>query len=234
METQRLLVLDDEVEIADLVASIFTDIGYEVDAFYDPHQALDAFAKNDYSLIIVDVMMPGMDGFEFCRRLGQKTDVPVVFLSAKDHETDVITGLALGADDYVTKPFKPRELVARVKAHLRRYANSKAAGTESRQDDALTAKGITVLPSKHKAYLHDMELQLTPKEFDILLTLVKRKGEPVASKDLYESVWKEQANASSSNTIMVHIRHLRSKLAQIDSSEQMIQNVWGVGYKIAP
>ncbi len=193
--------------------------------------ALEAFETTEYDLAIVDIMMPMMDGFELCTRLRNITDTPIVFLSAKDQEADVVVGLTLGADDYIAKPFKPRELVARVKAHLRRREMS-LASSEQPESESLQCRGLEVNPKSHEASMHDVPLQLTPKEFGILAALMRRTGEPVSAKELYEEVWQETADSCSPNTIMVHIRHLRSKIAAIDSSVNIIETAWGVGYRI--
>lgn len=229
--TPRLLVVDDEAAIADLIAGIFKAEGMDVCAFTDPHEALKSLDSNEYDLAIVDIMMPVMDGYELCRRMRETSDMPIVFLSAKDAEADIVAGFTIGADDYVTKPFKPRELVARVKAHIRRH--SKSASGASDDSSVLRAQGLEVDVREHVASLHDVPLQLTPKEFDILVQLLERKGQPVPSAQLYEAAWGEPANASSSNTVMVHIRHLRCKLAEVDSSAEIIETAWGVGYRIA-
>lgn len=228
---KRLLVVDDEIAIDELIASIFTAEGLEVSAFNDPLEALDSLQGNQYDLAIIDIMMPVMDGYELCRAIRERTDIPVVFLSAKDEESDIVVGFTLGADDYVTKPFKPRELVARVKAHIRR--NEARKSPASQNAGILSAQGLEVDTRAHAATLHDVPLQLTPKEFAILAHLVGNAGKPVPSKELYEAAWGEAANASSANTVMVHIRHLRQKLSEVDSSKEIIQTAWGVGYRIA-
>lgn len=231
MSKKRLLVVDDEIAIAELIASIFTAEGMEVATFNDPLAALASFGQSEYDLAIIDIMMPAMDGYELCRGIREHSDMPVVFLSAKDEESDIVVGFTLGADDYVTKPFKPRELVARVKAHLRRDAARRASA--SPEEGILSAQGLEVDTRSHEASMHDVPLQLTPKEFAILAHLMENKGKPVPSKELYEAAWGERANASSANTVMVHIRHLRQKLAEVDSSKEIIQTAWGVGYRIA-
>lgn len=234
----RILVLDDEVAIADLVKEIFEAEGMSVIACYDPIAALQIAQESTFDLAIVDIMMPVMDGYEFYHRLRSIADIPVVFLSAKDGETDIVVGFALGADDYVTKPFKPRELIARVKARLRRRyerddASAKGGKDSGLQKGILQSRGITVDAKAHQASLHDIALTLTPKEFDILALLLARAGEPVSSSELYEECWHEASNVSSANTVMVHIRHLRKKLAEVDSSIEFIETAWGVGYRIA-
>lgn len=235
-----LLVLDDEAAIADLVTSIFQAEGFRVLTFCDPRAALETAKKGGIDLALVDIMMPVMDGFEFCRRLGLDSDISVVFLTAKDEETDVLVGFALGADDYVTKPFKPRELVARVKARLRKRQGasaSAASGIPGERESApqpavLSAMGIELDQRSHQAHLHDILLSLTPKEFAILACLLQNAGSPVASRTLYEQVWGQEPDRFSANTVMVHIRHLRCKLAEIDSSTEFITTAWGVGYMV--
>ena len=175
-------------------------------------------------------MMPGVDGFELCARIRAVSLVPVIFLSAKDEESDKVLGLMTGADDYVVKPFMPRELVARVRSCLRRASYAATTGPGG----MLSCRGIEVDRAAHIARLHGEPLSLTPKEFDVLATLLEAHGHPVATRELYESVWREPYLASSSNSVMVHIRHLRSKLSAIDSDQVFIETVWGVGYKIAP
>lgn len=226
----KILMLDDEVAIAQLVGSIFEAEGFEVAVFFKPQDALEAAAKTDFDLAIVDIMMPGMDGFEFTRRLQSISDASVVFLTAKDEETDILVGFALGADDYIVKPFKPRELVARVKARLRKRSLSDAS---KGQDSILEAKGIELSRREHTASLYGEPLALTPKEFDILACLLENAGSPVSTADLYSRVWNMPPDSSSANTVMVHIRHLRCKLAEVDSSTQFISTAWGVGYMIA-
>ncbi|WP_251213331.1 response regulator transcription factor [Adlercreutzia murintestinalis] len=225
----RVMVVDDEQEIADLVASLLQPEGMETAVFTDPEEALAAFAQDPFDMAIIDVMMPKMDGFELCGRMRALSDVPIVFLSARDEETDQVVGFTMGADDYVTKPFKPRELVARVRAHLRRARR----GATPASPGQLEAHGIAVDLLAHEASLHDKPLSLTPKEFAILALLMQNAGQPVPASEIYERVWDERYDASASNTVMVHIRHVREKLAAIDSSKELIETVWGVGYRIA-
>ncbi|HIW75231.1 MULTISPECIES: response regulator transcription factor [Gordonibacter] len=229
-DTKRIAVCDDEAAIADLVVQLLSQGGFEARAFYAAPDLLTATAHDPFDLVVLDIMMPGMDGFACCREIRRTSSVPIIFLTAKDEEVDKVVGFELGADDYVVKPFKPRELVARVRARLRR--TSAAAASAGEDVNVLEARGIAVDENAYQATLHGEPLSLTPKEFAILGCLLRAKGRPVASRDLFEAVWGEEANAQSNNTVMVHIRHLRKKLAAIDSSQELIETVWGVGYKL--
>lgn len=226
----RILVADDDPAIVRLVADTLSAAGMVAVACGSGEDAWAAFSRDAFDLVLLDIMMPGVDGFELCARIRAVSLVPVIFLSAKDEEFDKVLGLMTGADDYVVKPFMPRELVARVRSCLRRasYAATAVPG------GMLSCRGIEVDRAAHIARLHGEPLSLTPKEFDVLATLLEARGHPVATRELYESVWREPYLASSSNSVMVHIRHLRSKLSAIDSDQVFIETVWGVGYKIAP
>ena len=228
-KTPHILVVDDEKAIADLVAELMVREGMAATACYGGADALELFSHADFDLVILDLMMPAIDGLEVCRRLRAVSQVPICFLSAKDEEVDKVVGLTMGADDYISKPFKPRELVARVRSMLRRASYSGAAAPRA---EGLSACGIDIDENGHHASLLGVPLQLTPKEFDILATLVRAQGSPVSARELYETVWEEPYIASSSNSVMVHIRHLRAKLAAVDSSQDYIVTMWGVGYRI--
>lgn len=223
-EKARILVADDEAAIADLVVRVMEAEGMPAKAVYGGASALREIESGAYDLAILDVMMPDLDGFEVCRRARAATDMPIVFLTAKDEDVDQIVGLSLGADDYVVKPFKPRVLAARVKARLRPRRPEGSSCIET--------GGVSVDPAAHEAFLHGVRLKLTPKEFGVLLELAKAAGNPVPAKDLYESVWNEPFNHSAANSVMVHIRRLREKLAEVDPSEEVVATVWGVGYRI--
>lgn len=227
-DAPMILVVDDEVEIADLVGDLLAHEGMHVDVFVNPVMALDAFKRKSYHLAIIDLMMPEIDGFELCAAMRSISNIPIIFLSARSDETDQIVGFSLGADDYIGKPFKPRELVARVRARLRRAKQPTLEGSA-----LLEVDGLVINTHDHTAHLHLEPLTLTPKEFSILKLLVQSAGTPVPTKDIFEMVWEEPANTSAANTVMVHIRHIRKKIAAIDSSREYIQTVWGVGYRIA-
>lgn len=227
-EAPRILVVDDERAIAELVASLLASEGMRVHVCYSGPQALEALQAQEFDLGIFDVMMPVMDGFELCARVRSFSEMPIVFLSAKDEEADQVVGFTLGADDYVTKPFKPRELVARVRARLRRAS----APTQPPRNDVIRAGAVEVDLRAHRATLHGEPLRLTPKEFAILSILAKNAGSPVSAASLFEQAWDERYDDSAANTVMVHIRHLRKKLSEIDSSTAFIETAWGVGYRL--
>lgn len=226
----RIAVCDDEQAIADLVGQLLVEAGFATTVFYAAPDLLACQADDPFDLVILDIMMPGMDGFACCRELRRTSSVPIIFLTAKDEEVDKVVGFELGADDYVVKPFKPRELVARVRARLRRATSNDVAREDG--PGMLECCGIALDESAYTATLHGEALSLTPKEFAILACLMRDQGRPVASRDLFETVWGEIANAQSNNTVMVHIRHLRKKLAAVDSSQEFVETVWGVGYKL--
>lgn len=226
----RVLVVDDEVAIADLVGSLIAAEGMEPCVCYRAADALERAQEQTFDLAILDIMMPGMNGFELCARLRAASDVPIMFLTARDEEADQVAGFSIGADDYVTKPFKPREFMARVKARLRRSA-MRASAAEA-PPSVLAARDIEVDTASHEARLHGEPLALTPKEFAILAHLVRRAGSPVPTAELFEEAWGAPYDSAASNTVMVHIRHLRQKLAAVDSSTTFVETVWGVGYRL--
>ncbi len=222
----RIVVVDDEKEIADLVAAVLLAEGYEVDVYYEAQAAFSDMTERPPSLAILDVMMPKMDGFTLCARLREKHTFPILFLTARQSDGDKIAGLAVGADDYITKPFWPPVLAARVKAALRRYTTYGAAPSE----DRLTVDGISIDRAEHICTVMGKPVALTPTEFSILWLLCERAGQVVSAEDIFREVWGERY-FESNNTVMVHIRRLREKLAAA-STVQYIQTVWGVGYKI--
>lgn len=226
---REILVVDDERELADLVALYLRNEGFCPVVCYDGEAALRAIERSDYALAILDVMLPGADGYALCRRIRERRLYPVIMLTAKGEEIDRITGLALGADDYVVKPFRPLELVARVKAQLRRYTTYNGG---AQVDRSYALRGLVLDPASHCCTLDERELELTPTEFSILQYLLERAGQAVPSEELFENVWGEKYLSGANNTVMVHIRHLREKLHDSPEHPRYIRTVWGVGYKI--
>ncbi|HWP80361.1 MAG TPA: VanR-ABDEGLN family response regulator transcription factor [Candidatus Acidoferrum sp.] len=226
----RILVVDDEREIADLVEVYLQNENYTVLKFYSAAAALRCIEEEALDLAILDVMLPDGSGLDLCRKIREKYTYPVIMLTAKEQESDKITGLTLGADDYVTKPFRPLELVARVKAQLRRYTKYGAAQAPS--DGLLSHAGLVVDAATHLCTLDERPLALTPTEFAILRILLERKGGVVSSEQLFHEIWKDEYFSKSNNTVTVHIRHLREKMGDSVENPKYIKTVWGVGYKI--
>lgn len=228
---EKILVVDDEREIADLVAVYLENEGYTVYKYYGAEAALDCIRREQLDMAILDVMLPGMSGFDICRIIRERWTYPVIMLTAKDAEIDKINGLTLGADDYITKPFRPLELAARVKAQLRRYKKYNPA-VNKESEEILCHAGLVVNVSSHECTLNEQKLDLTPTEFEILKILCQRKGKVVSSEELFHEIWKDEYYQKSNNTITVHIRHLREKLGDTAERPKYIHTVWGVGYKI--
>lgn len=231
MEKTNILVVDDEREIADFIEVYLQNEDYRVFKFYNGQEALACIEKETLDLAILDVMLPDIDGFTICRKIREKYNFPVIMLTAKDDELDKITGLTLGADDYITKPFRPLELIARVKAQLRRFTKYNTMQPEI-DENILAFSGLVLNKEKHECQLNERSLALTPTEFSILWVLCENRGKVVSSEDLFQQVWGEKYFGNSNNTVMVHIRHLREKMKDSSDHPKYIKTVWGVGYKI--
>ena len=228
----KILVVDDEHEIADLLEVFLQNENYLVYKFYSAKEALAYIEREEMDLAILDIMLPDINGFSICQKIRQKYTYPIIMLTAKDDETDKITGLTLGADDYVTKPFRPLELIARVKAQLRRYKKYSTTELDHEAAEILTYKKLTLNTKNYECSLDGELLSLTPTEFSILRILLEKQGTVVSLEDLFYSVWKDEYYSKNSSTITVHIRHLREKLKDTAEKPQYIKTIWGVGYKI--
>ncbi len=228
--SDNILIVDDEREIADLVELYLQNENYTVFKYYTAKEALACIDKTQLDLAILDIMLPDTDGLSICQRIRDKHSYPIIMLTAKDAEMDKITGLTIGADDYITKPFQPLELVARVKAQLRRY--KKYNGTAEQSENVITHSGLVIDVNTHVCYLNEKPLLLTPTEFSILRILCENKGNVVSSEQLFHQIWGDEYFSKSSNTITVHIRHLREKMHDTVDKPKYIKTVWGIGYKI--
>ncbi|OQA10814.1 MAG: Transcriptional regulatory protein WalR [Firmicutes bacterium ADurb.Bin373] len=227
----NILIVDDEQAIADLVEVYLLNENYKVFKFYNGRDALNCINNERIDLAVLDVMLPDINGFSICRRIREKHNFPVIMLTAKEEEIDKITGLTLGADDYITKPFRPLELVARVKAQLRRF--TKYNSMEPAKEERLIAfSGLVLDMDKHECMLNEKKISLTPTEFSILWVLCSNRGRVVSSEELFQKVWGDKYFSNSNNTVMVHIRHLREKMHDSAEHPKYIKTVWGVGYKI--
>ena len=227
----RILIVDDETEIADLIETYLKNEDYAVYKFYSAKDALACINETELDLAILDVMLPDVDGFTICRKIREKYTYPVIMLTAKDAETDKITGLTLGADDYITKPFQPLEMVARVKSQLRRYKKYNHPQTE-KTDHILYCSDLIVDTKKHECLQNNKPVSLTPTEFSILQILLENKSNVLSGEELFRRIWKDEYYTKSNNTITVHIRRLREKLNDTLENPKYIKTIWGVGYKI--
>ncbi len=228
----NILVVDDEKEIADLVEWYLHNEGYCVHVCHDGKQALEAIAHESLDLAILDVMLPDMDGFALCKKIREHWHYPVIMLTAKVEDIDKIKGLTIGADDYITKPFNPLEMVARVKAQLRRYMRYNASDEgQAPEANEFDFAGLIINKDTHKCSLYGKPLSLTPIEFSILWYLCENRGKVVSSEELFEAVWGEKY-LDNNNTVMAHIGRLREKMHEPPRKPKFIKTVWGVGYQI--
>lgn len=226
----RILIVDDEREIADVVELYLRNENYEVEKCYNGTDALRCIEENAPDMALLDVMLPDIDGFTILQKIREKYTFPVIMLTAKTEYMDKINGLTLGADDYIAKPFNPLELIARVKAQLRRFTKYNDGGRP--QEDIIDFAGLVLNRSTHECVYNERALTLTPIEFDILWILCENRGQVISSEQLFEQVWKEKYYKNSNNTVMVHIRHLREKMSGPTGKSDFIKTVWGVGYRV--
>ena len=229
-EKQRILIVDDDANIAELISLYLMKECYETMIVGDGEEALKRFPEFKPNLVLLDLMLPGMDGYQVCRELRASSQVPIIMLSAKGEIFDKVLGLELGADDYMIKPFDSKELVARVKAQMRRYTQYN--DNTKKDDDVIDFSGLILKKQSHECIYNEQVLTLTPTEFEILWLLCENRGKVMSSEKLFETVWKETYYKNSNNTVMVHIRHLREKLSGPTGKSDLIKTVWGVGYKI--
>ncbi|GKU75615.1 response regulator transcription factor [Paenibacillus sp. L3-i20] len=233
---RRVLIVDDEREIAELIEIYLKNEGFATEVAFDGEQALEAYERQAFDLVILDIMMPKMDGLEVCRRLRKDDHVPILMLSAKTQDMDKIMGLMTGADDYMVKPFNPLELLARVRSLLRRsyqYSKPNDGSDNDREQSAskeLRLGALRIDKLSHTAEVDGRSLHLTSTEFGILHLLASQPGRVFSAEDIFQQVWKEKY-FESNNTVMVHISKLRDKLEK-ELGEKMIVTVWGVGYKV--
>jgi two-component system, OmpR family, response regulator VanR len=230
--SDKILVVDDEYDIADLIEVYLQNENYTVFKYYAAKEALACIETMKLDLAILDIMMPEINGFSLCRTIREQYTFPIIMLTAKDEETDKITGLTLGADDYITKPFRPLELVARVKAQLRRYKKYNSSKEETDISPVISYFGLEMDTKTHDCLVNKKPVFLTPTEFSILRILLERQGTIVSAEELFHEIWQDEYYRKSNNTITVHIRHLREKIGDTTDEPKYIKTIWGVGYKI--
>lgn len=227
---KKVLVVDDERLIVKGIKFSLVQDDMEVDCAYDGEEALEMAKKTEYDIVLLDVMLPKMDGFEVCQRIREFSNMPIIMLTAKGDDMDKILGLEYGADDYITKPFNPLELVARVKSQLRRYTQ---LGNMNQQAEGQVYKcgGLQINDDNKEVTVDGDPIKLTPIEYNILLLLVKNAGKVFSIDEIYEKIWNEEA-IGADNTVAVHIRHIREKIEINPREPKYLKVVWGVGYKI--
>lgn len=229
MNKETILIVDDEKEIRDFITIYLRNEGYKVLQAEDGEEGLELLKANEVHLIVLDVMMPKIDGIHMCMKVREIAEMPIIMLSAKTQDMDKILGLTTGADDYVTKPFNPLELIARIKSQLRRY--TKMNGGMKNNEHEIEIEDMLINAATHEVKVRGRKIKLTPREFSILELLARNRGIVFSADQIYERVWKEQS-FQSDNTVMVHIRKIREKIEENPRKPRYIQTVWGVGYKI--
>lgn len=225
----RILVADDDKEIVDAIEIYLLQEGFSVEKAYDGEEAVKKLKANDIHLVILDIMMPGLDGIHAALKIREYSSVPIIFLSAKSEDADKILGLNIGADDYITKPFNPLELVARVKSNIRRYTS--LGGMNVPEDNIYRVGDLIIDDDTKEVTVEGNQVKLTPIEYNILLLLVKNQGRVFSIDQIYENIWEEEA-IGADNTVAVHIRHIREKIEINPKDPKYLKVVWGVGYKI--
>ena len=229
---QTILVCDDDKEIVEAIDIYLQQEGYQVLKAYDGEEALEILKEKEVHLLIIDVMMPRLDGIRATLKIREESSIPIIILSAKTEDADKILGLNIGADDYVEKPFNPLELTARVKSQLRRYTQlNPQSNVSSSAKNEISIKGLIINKDNHKVIVYGEEIKLTPIEFDILYLLASNPGRVFSTDEIFEKVWNEKVYEAN-NTVMVHIRRLRGKMKEDTRQNKIITTVWGVGYKI--
>ena len=228
-ERYRVLIIEDEVAIAELEKDYLELSSIDVDIETNGTSGLAAALGREYHLIILDLMLPGTDGFEICKLIREKKDIPVIIVSARKEDVDKIRGLGLGADDYITKPFSPSELVARVKAHLARY--ERLIGSGQHKNDVIEIRGLKIDKTARRIFVDGVEKQFTTKEFDLITFLAENPNRVFTKEELFEKIWGMEALGNDTATVTVHIKKIREKIEFDSSKPQYVETIWGVGYR---
>lgn len=231
MKKETILVVDDNEEIVYSISELLKYEGYEVVKAYDGMEALEKLEEHQIDLILLDVMMPRLNGLSTLMKLRESNKIPVIILSAKTEESDKVSGLVLGADDYISKPYNPAELIARVKAQLRRY-NMWGGGNPQANEDTIVNGGLVLDKKQRIIIVEGEEVKLTAKEYQILSLFMEHLGQVFSAEQIYENVWGEEADYAVENTVMVHIRHIREKIEIDTKNPRYVKVVWGIGYKM--
>lgn len=231
MDNETILVVDDNKEIVYSLGELLKYEGFQVEKAYDGMEALEVLEQCHVDLILLDVMMPKLNGLSALMKIREKEKIPVIILSAKTEESDKVSGLTLGADDYISKPYNPAELIARVKAQLRRY-NTWGGSAPKADEDTIVNGGLVLDEKQRIVIVEGEEVKLTAKEYKILSLLMEHLGQVFSAEQIYENVWEETADYTVENTVMVHIRHIREKIEIDTKNPRYVKVVWGIGYKM--
>ena len=226
----RILIIEDESDIADLEKDYLEMSDYEVDVRSTGREGLEAAKTKTYDLIVLDLMLPEMDGFEVCKEIRKEINIPIIMVSAKKDDIDKIRGLGLGADDYMTKPFSPSELVARVKAHLSRYDRLVSAGQQKTHNDIIEIRGLRIDKTARRVFIEGEEKPFTTKEFDLLTFLAENPNHVFTKEELFRKIW-DMESIGDIATVTVHIKKIREKIEKDNANPDYIETIWGVGYR---
>ncbi|MDO7785922.1 response regulator transcription factor [Desulforamulus aquiferis] len=225
----KILIIEDDISIAELERDYLEINGFSIEVENSGTKGIERALKEDFDLLILDLMLPGIDGFQICKELRKRKDIPILMVSAKGEGIDKIRGLGLGADDYITKPFNPNELVARIKAHLNRY--ERLTKKDKRNEQVIEINGLTIDTNSRRVFVNNKEINLASKEFDILLLLTRNLNRVFSKEEIFERIWGLDSLGDVS-TVTVHIRKIREKIELDSSNPQYIETLWGVGYRL--
>ena len=233
-ENMKIMVVEDDIDLSELIKMYLIPEGWEIETFHTGKKAIESFSKNHYDLILLDLLLPDINGFEICKQIREKSTIPIIMLTALEDSIHKVQGLNMGADDYIIKPFDPTELVARIKSNLRRsyeFYSVKSTSNEEREPDERVVGNLCLNKKTHQSIYNEIEITLTPKEFDILWLLMEQPNDVHNMDEIHYKIWGDEVLSTEVNPVMVHIRRIRSKFEKHGISS-IIKTIWGVGYKI--
>lgn len=233
-ENMKIMVVEDDIDLSELIKMYLIPEGWEIETFHTGKKAIESFYKHHYDLILLDLLLPDINGFEICKQIRKKSTIPIIMLTALEDSIHKVQGLNMGADDYIIKPFEPTELVARIKSNLRRsyeFSYAKTINDEGREPDERVVGNLRLNKKTHKSFYNEIEITLTPKEFEILWLLMEKPDDVHNMDEIHYKIWKDEVLSTEVNPVMVHIRRIRSKFEKHGISS-IIKTIWGVGYKI--
>ena len=233
-KNMKIMVVEDDIDLSELIRMYLIPEGWEIETFHTGKKAVESFNRNHYDLILLDLLLPDINGFEICKQIREKSTIPIIMLTALEDSIHKVQGLNMGADDYIIKPFEPTELVARIKSNLRRsyeFSYAKSINDEGREPDERVVGNLCLNKKTHKSIYNEIEITLTPKEFDILWMLMEQPNDVHNMDEIHYKIWGDEVLSTEVNPVMVHIRRIRSKFEKHGISS-IIKTIWGVGYKI--